>query len=138
MINVPPLRDRKDDIPLLVDHFLQKYSHETTKRVDRIKKEVLAHLRSYDWPGNVRELENAIERAVVLSKGRTLGAEDFAFLSSTPVSAARGGTLREAQKNYVLQVLEECDWNVTNASRVLDINRATLHKMIKRLNLKRP
>jgi two-component system response regulator HydG len=95
-------------------------------------------LKSYDWPGNVRELENAIERAVVLSKSRTLGKEDFAFLRTAPSPIPKSRSLREMEKTYIQEILEDCDWNVTKASKILDINRVTLHKMIKRLNLKRP
>ncbi len=137
-IHIPPLRRRKGDIPLLVQHFLQKYSHETIKRVDHVSRDTMELLKSYDWPGNVRELENAIERAVVLSKSRTLGKEDFAFLSTAPSPTPKSRALREMEKIYVQEILEDCDWNVTRASKILDINRVTLHKMIKRLNLKRP
>ena len=137
-IHIPPLKKRKGDIPLLVQHFLQKYSHETIKRVDRVSRDTMELLKSYDWPGNVRELENAIERAVVLSKSRTLGKEDFAFLRTAPFPIPKSQSLREMEKTYVQEILEDCDWNVTKASKILDINRVTLHKMIKRLNLKRP
>jgi two-component system response regulator HydG len=137
-IHIPPLRKRKEDIPLLVQHFLKKYSHETTKRVDRVSRDTMERLKSYDWPGNVRELENAIERAVVLSKSRTLGKEDFAFLRTAPSPIPKSRSLREMEKTYVQEILEDCDWNVTKASEILAINRVTLHKMIKRLNLKRP
>ena len=133
-IHIPPLRKRKDDIPLLVQHFLQKYSHETIKRVDHVSRDTMEHLKRYDWPGNVRELENAIERAVVLSKSRTLGKEDFAFLRTAPSPITRPQSLREMEKTHVQQILEDCEWNVTNASKILDIYRVTLHKMIKRLN----
>jgi len=138
MMHIPPLRERKEDIPLLVQHFLQKYSHETTKRVDHVKQDAMELLKSYDWPGNVRELENAIERAVVLSKSRTLGNEDFSFLRPSPHPILGPRSLREMEKGYILQILEDCAWNVTQASKILDINRVTLHKMIKRHNLKRP
>jgi len=94
-------------------------------------------LKSYDWPGNVRELENAIERAVVLSKGRSLGVEDFSFLRPPSVLPSGTRSLREIQKDYVRKILEEYDWNVTQASKILDINRVTLHKMIKRYELQR-
>lgn len=137
-ITIPPLRERKDDIPLLAEHFLRKYSRQTAKQVDRIDSEAMRSLRSYDWPGNVRELENAIERAVVLSKSRLLRAPDFSFLSAGPVAEFKPRSLRELEKDYVLRILEECDWNVTQASKTLDIHRATLHKMMKRLGLKRP
>lgn len=137
-ITIPPLRERKDDIPLLAEHFLRKYSRQTAKQVDRIDSEAMRSLKSYDWPGNVRELENAIERAVVLSKSRLLRAPDFSFLSAGPVAEFKPRSLRELEKDHVLRILEECDWNVTQASKTLDIHRATLHKMMKRLGLKRP
>ncbi len=135
---MPPLRKRKEDIALLVQHFLRKYSDETTKRVDHVTGDAMNLLKGYEWPGNVRELENAIERAVVLSKSRTLGREDFAFLRTTPAPVLKRGSLREMEKSYIQEILEDCDWNVTKASKLLDINRVTLHKMIKRHNLKRP
>ncbi len=136
-IHIPPLRRRKEDIPLLINHFLQKYSHETAKRVDHVSRDTIEQLKHYDWPGNVRELANAIERAVVLSKSRTLKTEDFPFLQSSP--AHRSGTLslREMEKEYIREILEDSDWNITRAAKVLDINRVTLHKKINRLNLKR-
>jgi two-component system response regulator HydG len=137
-ITIPPLRERKDDIPLLAEHFLRKYSRQTAKQVDRIDSEALRILKAYEWPGNVRELENAIERAVVLSNSRLLRAPDFSFLSAGPAAEFKPRSLRELEKDYVLRILEECDWNVTQASRTLDIHRATLHKMMTRLGLKRP
>jgi len=97
----------------------------------------MALLKGYDWPGNVRELENAIERAVVLSKSRTLGIEDFSFLRSSPATTSTSISLKEVEKVHIQRVLEEYGWNVTQASKVLQINRVTLHKMIKRYNLKR-
>ncbi|MFC1488886.1 sigma-54-dependent transcriptional regulator [Thermodesulfobacteriota bacterium] len=136
-IHIPPLRDRKEDVPLLIDHFLEKYSHETTKQVDRVTLDAMTLMKGYDWPGNVRELENAIERAVVLSKSRTLGVEDFSFLRSSSVATSTSLSLKEMEKAHIQQVLEEYNWNVTQASKLLQINRVTLHKMIKRYNLKR-
>jgi two-component system response regulator HydG len=115
-----------------------KYSRHTAKQVDRIDSEALRILKAYEWPGNVRELENAIERAVVLSNSRLLRAPDFSFLSAGPAAEFKPRSLRELEKDYVLRILEECDWNVTQASRTLDIHRATLHKMMTRLGLKRP
>jgi two-component system response regulator HydG len=138
MLSVPPLRKRKEDIPLLVEHFLEKYSHETTKRVDRVTSDTLKFLQQYDWPGNVRELENAVERAVVLSKARTLRKDAFAFVKASPERAPKPQSLQEAEKNHIREVLEACDWNVTRAAKVLDINRVTLHKRIKRHKLERP
>jgi two-component system response regulator HydG len=137
MIHMPSLKKRKEDIPLLVNHFLDKYSHETTKRVDHVTKDAMRLLKDYDWPGNVRELENAIERAVVLSKSRSLGKEDFAFLRTSPEPSLKSKSLRDIEREHTQAVLEDCAWNVTKASRILDINRVTLHRMIKRYNLKR-
>jgi DNA-binding NtrC family response regulator len=134
-IQIPPLRDRRDDIPLLVSHFLSKYSHETTRQVDHVSREALKMLQCYPWPGNVRELENAMERAVVLSKGRSLGIEDFAFLNVSRARPVRSGSLLQTEKNHIQQILEECGWNITRAAAVLDINRVTLHKKIKRFKL---
>jgi DNA-binding NtrC family response regulator len=137
MIDIPPLKKRKEDIPLLIQHFLEKYGHETTKQVDRVTRDAMELLKRYDWPGNVRELENAVERAVVLSQSRTLGIKDFAFLRSSLAPLSRSLSLQEVEKQHIQQILEEYDWNVTQASKALEINRVTLHKKIKRFNLER-
>ncbi|MBL7177470.1 MAG: sigma-54-dependent Fis family transcriptional regulator [Desulfobacteraceae bacterium] len=137
-LQVPPLRERKEDIPLLVEHFLRKYGHETTKKVDHVTSSATRVLKEYDWPGNVRELENAVERAVVLSKSRTLGSDDFSFLDSAVSPSLGPLTLREMEKEHIQKILAECDWNITRAADILDINRVTLHKMIKRYEMKRP
>ncbi len=136
-VHLPPLRDRKSDISALADHFMEKYSHETTKHVDRITPGAVALLKSYDWPGNVRELENAIERAVVLSKSRTLAQDDFSFLNPVPASPSAARTLKSVQKDHILKVLNEQDWQITRSAQILGINRVTLHKIIKRDNLKK-
>ncbi len=138
IIPVPPLRERKDDIPLLVQHFIEKYSNETTKKVNHVNRDALDLLNTYTWPGNVRELENAVERAVVLSTFRTLNKDDFSFLRPSTVRPTKLRSLRKMEKEYIEFVLSDCEWNVTRASEILDINRVTLHKMIKRYELKRP
>ncbi len=134
-MEIPSLRKRKEDIPLLVSHFLNKYSHETTKQVDHVTPGAMKLLKEYDWPGNVRELENAIERAVVLSKSRSLGAESFSFLRPAHKAPDRPLTLREMEKEYIRETLEQEGWNITRSAKVLGINRVTLHKMIKRYDL---
>ncbi len=136
-ISIPPLRDRKTDIPLLIEHFLRKYSHETTKYVDRVLREAQTRLMEYNWPGNVRELENAIERAVVLSKSRTLGVDDFMFLRVPLTHTPEERSLEAMEKAHIQRILSETDGNVTHAAAILGINRVTLHKKIKRYNLKR-
>ena len=135
-VPLPPLRDRREDIPLLVQHFLEKYSQETTKRVDRVSRNALIRLKQYEWIGNVRELENAVERAVVLSKSRTLRSADFAFLDAGR-PRAKTPSLRELEQDYILEVLELCDGNITQSAKILGINRVTLHKKIDRYGLKR-
>ncbi|BBO82185.1 sigma-54-dependent transcriptional regulator [Desulfosarcina ovata] len=135
-IDIPPLRQRKADIQLLADHFLKKLCHETTKRVDRISPRALQLLEAYDWPGNVRELENAIERAMVLSKSRMLDEADFAFLQPPGKAAAHGPALRDMEKHHILDILDQYGWNITQAAKALGINRVTLHKKIRRYQLK--
>jgi DNA-binding NtrC family response regulator len=137
LIEIPPLRKRKEDILLLVEHFLIKYSQETNKKVDHVTSDAIGLLKQYDWPGNVRELENAIERAVVLSKSRTLRTEDFSFIQPSGIQFSESLSLREMEKAYIQKILEENTWNVTQSAKILGINRVTLHKMIKRYNLKR-
>ena len=137
-VHLPSLRERKGDIPLLVDHFMTKYSHETTKHVDRIKSDAISLLTSYDWPGNVRELKNVVERAVVLSKSRTLGVEDFSFLRPAHAAHSAPRTLKAVQEAHIQKVLEEQNWQITRSAEILGINRVSLHKFIKRSNLKKP
>lgn len=136
-IQLAPLRDRKDDIPILAEHFMEKYSHATAKHVDRIKPDAVDVLMSYDWPGNVRELENTIERAVVLSRSRTLSAGDFSFIKPGQIAVSAARTLKEVQKEHILKILEEQNWQITRSAKILGINRVTLHKIIKRDNLAR-
>lgn len=134
-VDIPPLRQRREDIELLAVHFLKKFCHETTKRVDRISPNASKLLEAYDWPGNVRELENAIERAVVLSKSRILNDSDFAFLRPPPTAPPSGPSLREVEKYHICTILDQHQWNVTQAAKALEINRVTLHKKIRRYQL---
>jgi DNA-binding NtrC family response regulator len=135
-LHIPPLRQRRDDIPLLADHFLDRYARETNKDIDTISKEAMALLRQYDWPGNVRELENAIERAVVISKKRRLDLEEFSFLAPHLSAAAETYSLEKTQIAHLLRVLKEFNWNITKAAQALEINRVTLHKKIKKYDLR--
>jgi two-component system response regulator HydG len=121
-----------------VAHFLRKYGQETTKKVERVTPAAIERLKRYPWPGNVRELQNAIERAVVLSRGAALDIADFDFLApSVTRLPEEGGTLREREKAYVRQVLSDNDWNITRSAAILGINRVTLHKKIKRYGFAR-
>jgi DNA-binding NtrC family response regulator len=135
-LHIPPLRERRDDIPLLAEHFLDRYSRETNKDIDTISKEAMAILRHYDWPGNVRELENALERAVVIGKKRRLGPEEFSFLAPHLLAAEETYSLEKTQITHLQKVLEKFDWNITKAAQALEINRVTLHKKIKKYDLR--
>jgi len=140
-ISIAPLRKRKEDIPLLARHFMAKYSQETTKYADHLTAEAEKILCAHDWPGNVRELGNAIERAVVLSKSRTLAGRDFAFLKPAAPDKQPGKqpvrSLAEAEKRHIQAILDECGGNISQAARLLGINRSTLHKKINKFNLNR-
>jgi DNA-binding NtrC family response regulator len=136
-LHIPPLRERREDIPLLVEHFLERYRRETNKQIDTIRPEARAILERYDWPGNARELENAIERAVVICKKRSLGPEEFSFLTPSVSAAAMPYSLRESEVAHLKKVLEEFDWNISRAAEALKINRVTLHKKIKRYGLRK-
>jgi two-component system response regulator HydG len=135
-IEVPPLRKRKDDIPRLAEHFLDKFRRETNKHTKGLKDDAMLVLQSYEWPGNVRELENTIERAVVLSKGSYLKKEDFAFLFSAPEETETAVTMREVEKNHIEHILKLCRWNISKAANVLEMNRVTLHHKIRKFELK--
>ena len=133
-IEVPPLRMRRDDIGVLAQHFLDRFRRETNKPVMGIQKPGLDLLTGYDWPGNVRELENAIERAVVLSKGRYLTKDDFAFLFRSAGHVVPQ-SLKENEKQHVERILKLCRWNISKAAGILEVSRITLHSKIKKYGL---
>ena len=132
-IVLPPLRERREDIPILVDHFIRKYALQMNKKIDRVAPAAMNRIQQYDWPGNVRELENAVERAMVVGREPELREEDFALKGGTTGTAsADGKTLDEIEKSYILRVLEDCSYNQTRAAEVLDIDRVTLHNKLKK------
>jgi len=142
-IYIPPLRERKEDIPSLAEHFLNKFNQELKKNIKGYAKEAMNMLRSYYWPGNVRELQNVIERAVVLCKNDTITAKDL-FLGTEGLSAKRievepALTLKEAvnefKRNYITKVLEKVGWKQTKASDILKIQRTYLSRLINELNI---
>ena len=134
-IEMPSLRERREDIPLLADHFVKKFSLSMAKHVERIAPDAMALLQKYDWPGNVRELENAVERAMVVADPATaeLRAIDFTLKLNGAVSDGTGNrTLEAIEKAHVLHVLEECGGNQTRAAQALDIDRVTLYNKLKK------
>ncbi|MDQ7784644.1 MAG: sigma-54 dependent transcriptional regulator [Desulfomonilaceae bacterium] len=137
-LRVPPLRERKEDIPLLADYFLKRVARETNRQVDAINDSAMKILTDHDWPGNIRELENVVERAVVTSRRRVIGPDAFAYLN--PSSAyqqtdSQPRSLQEAEILHIRRILDEEDWNITRAAKVLDVDRSTLHKKIRKFGL---
>jgi DNA-binding NtrC family response regulator len=129
-IELPPLRDRREDIPLLVDHFVRKFSLAMNKRITRVAPAAMDLLQQHSWPGNVRELENAVERAMVVAQEPDLRQQDFILKPRS--NGAEPRTLEDMEKAHILRILEQCNWNQTRAAEVLDIDRVTLHHKIKR------
>jgi DNA-binding NtrC family response regulator len=143
-IELPTLRHRSEDIPLLVKHFIEKFADSANRNVEGIQDEALAALRSYDWPGNIRELEHTIERAVLLGKGALIGVEDLpdhlvARGESAIVLAqalAKQFTLRDLEREYIGKVLETAHGNKTEAARILGVDRTTLYRKLEEYKFK--
>jgi transcriptional regulator with PAS, ATPase and Fis domain len=137
-INLPPLRERKDDVPLLAEHFMEKYNLEFAKKFNRIEHKAMELMLSYQWPGNVRELENVIERAIVIDHGPEIMARNLPFLErAQPIPGEPPRALEEVEKAHIGKMLEIHNWNVSKAAKVLDIDRTTLHKKIQKFGLAR-
>jgi two-component system response regulator AtoC len=127
-IELPPLRERKEDIPLLAQHFLNKFVQENNKKIAGFSPGATDFLLQYEWPGNVRELENAIERAVILSKNHLIKINDLPQQSQVAACAiSQQKDLKEVEKNHIVNVLTETGGNYTEAARVLGISRMTLY-----------
>jgi DNA-binding NtrC family response regulator len=146
-IRLPPLRERREDIPLLVDHFVRKFARECSKEVRAVSTGARDLLSRYDWPGNIRELENVIHRAVVLATGPVLQLQDFPLEVAMPQAGSRltedtGLPLKDAsdefERQYVLRVLDRVQWNVSEAARILGVHRNTLITKLNAWGLQRP
>ena len=132
---MPALIQRKEDIPLLADHFLYRFAQETNKPIDKISREAMDEMMLYDWPGNIRELENAIERAVVVGKEREILPEDLPIFCHEPTPVKRASSLKEVEKAHIQQVLTENQWNIARSAKILEIDRSTLYSKIKRYQI---
>jgi transcriptional regulator with GAF, ATPase, and Fis domain len=145
-ITIPPLRHRKEDIPLLVHHFIDKIGRKMEKKIEEISKSDLLKLSDYAWPGNVRELENIIERAIINSTSNVLRIEDNKLKSAIEKNyiTERNGheaNLSETERNHILNVLEGCNWKINGedgAAQKLGIPPSTLRSKMKKLNIVRP
>ena len=134
---MPSLSRRKEDIPLLAEHFLYRFSQETNKPIDSISREAMDEMMIYDWPGNIRELENAIERAVVVGRQREILPEDLPIFCHEPAPAIRAHSLKDVEKTHIERVLNENHWNIARSAKILGIDRSTLYSKIKRYDIEK-
>jgi transcriptional regulator with GAF, ATPase, and Fis domain len=139
-ITVPPLRQRKEDIPLLVQAFIERYARKLGKQITSIQKETMKALQDYPWPGNVRELESVLERAVILCPGPVLQLADKLELSSLPLPSSMR-TLEEMERNQILKTLSETRWRIEGkdgAAAILGLHPSTLRARMHKLGIVRP
>lgn len=146
-ITIPPLRQRKEDIPILIRHFTEKIGRKIGRRLKQISKADILKLQNYDWPGNIRELENVLERAIISSEGDTIKLDDDQLKSSlsqhikNDLATNSTATLSDSQKSHITKVLEECEWIINGeegAANKLGMPPSTLRSKMKKLNIKRP
>ena len=136
-VEVPPLRERREDIPLLTWTFVKEFWNSMGKAIDAIADELMAALQAYPWPGNIRELRNVIERAMILTRGSTLHIK-LGHPALRPQTANAAGTLEEAEREHILRALERCGWRIRGsnaAAELLGIKPTTLESRIKKLGL---
>ncbi len=140
-ITMPPLRHRKEDIPLLVQWFVDKFNRKMGKRISSIPVSLIKHLQTYDWPGNIRELENVIERAVITSKNTVLTLAEKLTANSSKPAVKANQTLAEVERNHILKTLEATDWKIegkNGAAQMLGLAHSTVRSRMKKLGIKRP
>ena len=136
-INLPPLRERKSDIPLLAQYFIRMYAKSMNKNILTASPEILEMLTRYDWPGNVRELRNVIERAMVGAKGTEIDADDLCFPFPSSQESGDGDSLEIVEKNHIKKILTRTGGNIAQAAAILKINRVTLYNKIEKYQLKK-
>ena len=135
-LHIPPLRERDKDIELLAVHFLNRFSKKYKKDIHNISSQAIRKLNEYHWPGNVRELQQAVERAVILTSGLSLSADDFMLRPASPrKTKAESLNLELLEKKAIERALEQSDGNISQAAELLGISRFTLYRKIEKLNL---
>jgi len=147
-ITIPPLRERHEDIPLLIQYFIEKYNEEFTKEIEGIAQHAMALMLGYDWSGNVRELENAIEHAFVHCRSKLIMPEhlpeairktsSYAGISAPLEPTSSENPLEDAEKTVILRVLEETRWNIGKTAQILKLSRPTLWRKMKKYEISKP
>jgi DNA-binding NtrC family response regulator len=139
-IAVPPLRQRRNDIPPLARHFLRRFADEQGQSIKDFSSDAMRNLLDYDWPGNVRELENTIEHAVVLAKTQTIQVFDLpsSLNPSRNTAEASSGSISKNEARLLQEALEECGWNKKKAAQRLGISRNTLYRKLKKYRISPP
>jgi chemotaxis protein methyltransferase CheR len=141
-ITIQPLRERAEDIPLLVEFLVQKLSRKLGKRIQKIPSSVIKTLQKYPWPGNVRELENVIERAIINTLGPELQlAEKLMTPLAEDLAESQNASLGEVERDYIVRILEERHWKIEGidgAARILNLNPSTLRGRIRKFGIRRP
>jgi transcriptional regulator with PAS, ATPase and Fis domain len=136
-LTIPPLRERKEDIPLLVETLLERLSVETGKRIESVSEEAMSHILAHDWPGNVRELRNVLERGIVIASGSVLRPEHLGDLGDGHAGDKKPLSLEQVERRHIAEILRQTAGNVSQAARILDIDRATLYTKIRKYDLRR-
>ena len=136
-IHLPPLRERKDDIPLLCRHFLSKCNAKEKKNIQKFSANAMQTLMDYDWPGNVRQLENAINHAVIIAQGDTIRRRHLPRFLKEASEQPHSTSLAENERRLILRVLQEANWNKHDAARRLQVTRSTLYSKIRRYGLEK-
>ncbi len=136
-IDVPPLRVRRSDIPLLANHILKRFARQMDTRIASISPAAMATLEAWDWPGNVRELSNAIERAMVVGKGESIQPEDLPLNNGIHERGGEPDSLAEVERKHIGSVLERTEWNITRTAKILGVDRVTVYNKIRKYGLQR-
>jgi DNA-binding NtrC family response regulator len=140
-ITVPSLRDRKEDVPILLDHFIRQFSEKAGKRFEKLSPDIEEYLTAYPWPGNIRELQNVVERAVVFGKEPRFTTADFNVspprypAMTVPETTASVSSLKELESQLLLQALRQSGGNVSRAARILGISRGTVYRRLERYEI---
>ncbi|MBU1964995.1 MAG: sigma-54 dependent transcriptional regulator [Proteobacteria bacterium] len=136
-IKLPPLRERRSDIPLLARYFLSKYAQSMNKKVADFSPQAMEMFTQYDWPGNIREVRNVVERAMVVTEGPQIQASEISFPFPPPATPSEGESLEDVEKEQIMKILNQTNGNIAQAAEILKISRLTIYNKIEKYHLKR-